>query len=122
MLTRNQANQFFDNVLVSDKGMIKLIRNGGRDYIFPASEIVDIQACVENNNQRSSNAPLFDLAEFFLGKMLDIQPKEQAQKLMIIKNEGYFFVNVLYRDKESSIRSAITKSNEISRKKHGTFR
>lgn len=122
MLTRNQANQFFDNVLVSDKGMIKLIRNGGRDYIFPASEIIDIQACVENNNQRSSNAPLFDLAEFFIGKMLDIQPKEQAQKLMIIKNEGYFFVNVLYRDKESSIRSAITKSNEISRKKHGTFR
>lgn len=122
MLTRNQANQFFDNVLVSDKGMIKLIRHGGRDYIFPASEIIDIQACVENNNQRSSNTPLFDLAEFFIGKMLDIQPKEQAQKLMIIKNEGYFFVNVLYRDKESSIRSAITKSNEISRKKHGTFR
>ena len=122
MLNRNQANQCFDNVLVSDKGMIKLIRNGGRDYIFPASEIVDIQACVENNNQRSSNAPLFDLAEFFIGKMLDIQPKEQAQKLMIIKNEGYFFVNVLYRDKESAIRSAITKSKEISRKKHGTFR
>lgn len=122
MLNRNQANQFFDNVLVSDKGMIKLIRNGGRDYIFPASEIVDIQACVENNNQRSSNTPLFDLAEFFIGKMLDIQPKEQAQKLMIIKNEGYFFVNVLYRDKESAIRAAITKSNQISRKKHGTFR
>ena len=122
MLNRNQANQFFDNVLVSDKGMIKLIRHGGRDYIFPASEIIDIQACVENNNQRSSNTPLFDLAEFFIGKMLDIQQKEQAQKLMIIKNEGYFFVNVLYRDKESAIRSAITKSNAISRKKHGTFK
>lgn len=122
MLNKNQANQFFDNVLVSDKGMIKLIRNGGRDYIFPASEILDLQACVEKNTQRSSNAPLFDLAEFFIGKMLDIQQKEQAQKLMIIKNEGYFFVNVLYRDKESAIRSAITKSNAISRQRHGTFK
>lgn len=125
MLKKSDAHQFFDNIQISEKGMIKLIRNGGKDYVFPASEINDFQACEQSQNYNSNDlSPLFNLAGFFIGKMLNIEKTEQkpAHKLMLITDNGYLYVDVLYRDKYQGIMEAISKSRAIYKKKYGTFR
>lgn len=46
-------DQYFDNIQISDKGMVKLIRNNGKDYIFPASKIITVHRVKPNDDPNS---------------------------------------------------------------------
>jgi len=113
-------DQYFDDIQISDKGMIKLIRNEGKNYIFPASDMVTVHRVKPVDSPNSWIPIARDLCS-----ALDIDAfKETRPDTVCIETENdYLYVRVAYSDSlYKRLDDAHTYSTEIARKKYGTFK
>jgi len=112
--------QYFDDIQVSDKGMVKLIRSGGKDYIFPASKIVQVKR-VKPADDPNSWVPLArDIFSLFGS---DAFKETRPDTLCIITNDDWLYVRTPYSDElYRRIDDAHTYSTNRDRAKYGTFR
>lgn len=105
--------QYFDEVKVSEKGMVKLIRNNGRDFIFPANRILDVCRIEEDSE--------FNIVEL----IADIIRKEVTKPkttVLIKTKDGHLYVNVPFTEElYNRLNTAHTISENIAAKKYGTF-
>lgn len=96
--------QWFDDIQISDKGMIKLIRNEGKNYIFPASNIIRVYG-----------------VKPYTISFWDTWKKDRMVGLET--NDGDLIVRVtLTDDLKKRIDLARSYSNERAREKYGVFK
>ncbi|MCS2161565.1 hypothetical protein MUU47_10620 [Scandinavium sp. H11S7] len=130
--------QSFDNILISDKGMIRLIRNNGRDYTFPASKIRRVEGvkAVEkvNNDATGSNGGsvsgfIFVLAIHVLRNYANKhssnknpEAESKPDMLAIYTDEDYFYVETPYTAMlQMRIDHARIYSKNVADSKYGHF-
>lgn len=114
--------QHFNDIQVSDKGMIKLIRNGGKDYIFPASKIITVQRQKPTDTDLPGSwVPVVrDLLSLFGS---DAYKETRPDTVCIVTNDDYLYVSVPYTDElYRRIDNAHTYSTNLAKEKYGTFR
>ncbi|MBT2059499.1 hypothetical protein ABKV35_13910 [Enterobacter kobei] len=110
--------QQFDRIEISDKGMIKLIRNGGKDFIFPAARIntYDIK---EYEEQLTGD--FAGIAEL-IGTLLGTLKKEKYHNLTLYTSDDELVITKIEPRIVIRLDEAINKSREIEVKKYGVFR
>lgn len=111
-------SQMFSDVLTSDKGMVKLIRNDGADFIFNAINIIDVLKC--EKEYRTDN--VYETISFIKDTCSNSKPEyavivlggryKGQGNILVYKNYDYVFQKI----KEAK---AIAKS--IDEKKNGVF-
>ena len=112
--------QYFSDIQVSDKGMIKLIRNNGKDYIFPASKIIQVQRVKPKDDPNSWVPIARDLFSLFGS---DAFKETRPETICIVTSDDYLYVSVPYSDAlYSRIDNAHTYSTNRAKDKYGTFR
>lgn len=112
--------QYFDDIQISDKGMIKLIRSGGKDYIFPASNITQVKREKPKDHPDSWIPAARGLAELFGS---DAFKETRPDTVCVITKDDYLYVKVPYTDSlYRRIDEAHTYSVNVAKNKYGTFR
>ena len=112
-------NQDFDDIKISEKGMIKLVRDRGKDYIFPASEIIKIWSIKPKKIDYGPLNLVVKVADFF-GK----GPKDTRENTLCLETEnGDLYINIPYSNiLEDRIYEAMEYSKKISEEKYGVFK
>jgi hypothetical protein len=112
--------QYFDDVKISDKGMIKLIRNNGSDYIIPASQLIQVNRQRPPDNPNSWHPIARSIAGLFDS---DAFKDTRVDTVCIVTKKDYFYVNIPYTDDlYRRLDDAHTISTNIEEKKNGVFR
>lgn len=111
-------DQYFDDIQISDKGMIKLIRNEGKNYIFPASNIIRVYGVKPYVIPGSWVPAVTTLIGALTGRTV-----QEDLTLGLETNDGNLHVRVILTDDlDKRIEKARSYSNERVREKYGVFR
>ncbi|BEN97557.1 hypothetical protein [Serratia marcescens] len=117
--------QYFDEILVSDKAMVKLVRNGGKDFIFKASKIQSLE--IEKRREHTSPEHNTDFGNFFANFVINSiansgRSSRTISTLKLLIDGDYFYINSWSGDISSRLQEAIKKSKAIDNRKYGEFR
>ncbi|ECD8811007.1 hypothetical protein FMQ39_18280 [Salmonella enterica] len=113
-------DQYFDNIQISDKGMVKLIRNNGKDYIFPASKIITVHRVKPNDDPNSWIPIAMDLCNIL---NVDAFQETRPYTVCVETDEGYLYVNIPYTEQlYNRLDNAHAYSTNIAKEKYGTFK
>ncbi|MBK0018899.1 hypothetical protein [Kosakonia sp. S42] len=111
-------DQYFDDIQISDKGMIKLIRNEGKNYIFPASNIIRIYGVKPYEDPGSWVSVVVTIICALTGRTL-----QEDLTVGLETNDGDLHVRVILTDDlEKRIKRARSYSNDRAKEKYGVFR
>lgn len=112
--------QYFDNIQVSDKGMVKLIRSQGKDYIFPASNITQVYR-VKPKDDPNSWIPAARAISSLFGS--ELFKETRSDTVCLETKDGSLYVNVPFTDElYRRLDDAHTYSTERAKEKYGVFK
>lgn len=110
--------QTFSGVLTSDKGMVKLTRNDGDDFIFNAINVVDVLKC--EKEYRSDN--IYETIAFIKDTCSNSKPEYAVIVLGgRYKGQGNILVYENYDYVFQKIKEAKAIAKSIDEKKTGVF-
>ncbi|EOC8184545.1 hypothetical protein ACI5MQ_004866 [Salmonella enterica subsp. enterica serovar Anatum] len=112
--------QYFDDIQISDKGMIKLIRNTGKDYIFPASNIIQVYR-VKPYVHPDSWIPAARAISNLFGS--DAFKETRPDTVCLKTKDGELYVRIPFTDElYQRIDDAHTYSTRRAESKYGKFK
>ncbi|MDX6042781.1 hypothetical protein [Scandinavium lactucae] len=122
------CNQHFSTFKTSDKGLIKLIRTNGDDFVFHASYISEVLPCYEFEKPlahpfRSGVQILLDTISDTLSRFNSDGASKTVYTAIRLsgKYEGLIYIAEEYESSLQKIKEAISVSQSIYDKKHGSF-
>lgn len=112
--------QYFDDIQISDKGMIKLIRRGGKDYIFPASKIVAVK---RQRPHVDPNVLIYVIAHLLQKFSRNGNANSNNDTVLIESEDDYFYIKILFTDSlYNRLNDARKYSTERYQSTYGTFK
>lgn len=117
--------QAFDQIQISDKAMIKLIRTNGRDYVFRASKIQDFY--VVENTEFTTPEHNADFGNAFFSFVINSlansgRETKTTRRLKLVIDGEDFWIDSWTGNIEMRLKEAIDKSKQVDRRRFGEFK